>query len=187
MIRRCDEGDVPSIYEIVNDAAGAYKGVIPADRWHEPYMPMDELLGQIAEGVVFHGYEEEGSLLGVMGIQDKGDVFLIRHAYVRSSARRKGIGAALLRRLVADTQRPVLIGTWTDASWALDFYRKNGFRELSRKETESLLKRYWSIPARQVETSTVLADSRWSSPLPEKGLSGRPSPPTAPSGLELEL
>lgn len=161
MMRNCDDSDIPAIYEIVNDAAIAYKGVIPADRWHEPYMPMDELKGQIAGGVLFHGYEEDGQLLGVMGIQDKGDVFLIRHAYVRTSARRKGIGAALLRRLVAATDKPVLIGTWSSAAWALDFYRKNGFRALSRKETETLLRRYWSIPARQVETSTVLADARW--------------------------
>jgi len=96
-----------------------------------------------------------------MGIQDKGEVYLIRHAYVRTSARRKGIGAALLKELISATEKPVLIGTWNDASWAIDFYRKNGFRALSRTETEALLRRFWKIPARQVETSIVLADSRW--------------------------
>jgi len=163
MIRKCEARDLQSIYEIVNDAAIAYKGVIPADRWHEPYMPMEELTEQISDGVAFSGYEEDGELVGVMGIQDKGEVCLIRHAYVRTSARRKGIGAALLRHLLAATEKPVLIGTWNDASWAIGFYRKNGFRELSRAETEALLRRFWKIPARQVETSIVLADSRWPS------------------------
>ena len=118
MIRRCEEQDVEAIYTIVNEAAQVYRGVIPPDRWHEPYMPMDELRHEIADGVDFWGHEEEDQLLGVMGLQDKGDVLLIRHAYVRTTCQRQGIGRQLLEYLLAQTDRPVLIGTWADASWA---------------------------------------------------------------------
>lgn len=156
-IRPCTSADLPQMFSIINDAAQAYKGIIPADRWHEPYMPMGELQGQIAEGIVFSGYEEHGVLLGVMGIQDKGDVTLIRHAYVRTAARRKGIGKKLLKHLETTTRKPVLIGTWTDARWAIGFYEKNGYRVQSRAETERLLRKYWTIPQRQIETSVVLA------------------------------
>ena len=142
---------------IINDAARAYEGIIPADRWHEPYMPMEELQAQVADGIVFSGYESDGELVGVMGIQDKGDVTLIRHAYVKTSERRKGIGEKLLKHLEVTTRKPVLIGTWADAAWAIRFYEKNGYRVLSRAETARLLKRYWSIPERQIETSVVLA------------------------------
>jgi GNAT superfamily N-acetyltransferase len=145
------------MFSIINDAAQAYKGVIPADRWHEPYMPMDELEAQLADGIVFSGYESGGELLGVMGIQDKGDVKLIRHAYVKTTARRRGIGEKLLRHLEATTSKPVLIGTWRDAAWAIRFYEKNGYRRQSREETARLLRKYWSIPERQIETSVVLA------------------------------
>jgi len=156
-IRPCTAADLPQMFSIINDAAQAYKGVIPADRWHEPYMPMDELKAQVADGITFSGYEEDGALLGVMGIQDKGDVKLIRHAYVKTTARRKGIGEKLLRHLQATTSKPVLIGTWRDAAWAIRFYEKNGFRCTSREETARLLRKYWSIPERQIETSVVLA------------------------------
>jgi GNAT superfamily N-acetyltransferase len=145
------------MFAIINDAARAYKGVIPADRWHEPYMPMDELEAQLADGIVFSGCESGGKLVGVMGIQDKGDVTLIRHAYVRSSERRKGIGEKLLAHLETTTRKPVLIGTWADAAWAIRFYEKNGYRVQSRAETTRLLKKYWNIPERQIETSVVLA------------------------------
>jgi len=156
-IRPCTAADLPQMFSIINDAAQAYKGVIPADRWHEPYMPMDELKAQLADGITFSGYEEDGALLGVMGIQDKGDVKLIRHAYVKTTARRKGIGEKLLKHLQATTSKPVLIGTWRDAAWAIRFYEKNGFRCTSREETARLLRKYWSIPERQIETSVVLA------------------------------
>jgi GNAT superfamily N-acetyltransferase len=142
---------------IINDAAQAYRGVIPADRWHEPYMPMDELKAQVADGIIFSGCESGGDLVGVMGIQDKGEVVLIRHAYVRSSERRKGIGEKLLRHLEASAGKRILIGTWADAAWAIRFYEKNGYRVLSRDETTRLLKKYWNIPERQVDTSVVLA------------------------------
>ena len=145
------------MFAIINDAAQAYKGIIPADRWHEPYMPMAELQAQIADGIAFSGCESGGKLLGVMGIQDKGEVVLIRHAYVRSSERRKGIGEKLLKHLEATTRKPVLIGTWADAAWAIRFYEKNGYRVQPRAETTRLLKKYWNIPARQIETSVVLA------------------------------
>jgi GNAT superfamily N-acetyltransferase len=160
-IRRCGAADVPGIFSIINDAARAYQGVIPADRWHEPYMPLEELEEELGRGIVFWGCESEGELLGVMGIQDRGDVTLIRHAYVRSVERRKGIGARLLRHLEATTAKPILIGTWKAATWAIRFYEQNGYRLLPRTETERLLRLYWTIPERQIETSVVLADARW--------------------------
>jgi len=157
MIRPCTAADLPQMFSIINDAAQAYKGIIPADRWHEPYMPMAELTAQIADGIVFSGYESNGKLVGVMGIQDKGDVTLIRHAYVSTRERRKGIGEELLKHLETTTRKPILIGTWRDAAWAIRFYEKNGYRVQSRAETERLLRKYWTIPDRQIETSVVLA------------------------------
>jgi len=149
------------MFEIINDAARAYKEVIPEDRWHEPYMPIEELRHEIDDGVEFWGYEEAGELMGVMGLQDKGDVYLIRHAYVRTNRQDLGIGTKLLRHLEQMTDKPILIGTWTDATWAVRFYEKNGYRLLSRPEIERLLKKYWKIPERQVVTSVVLANLRW--------------------------
>ena len=158
MIRQCNEKDFEAIYEIVNDAAQVYKGVIPADRWKEPYMPAEELRHEIADGVVFWGYEEEGELIGVMGIQDVQDVTLIRHAYVRTGRRKQGIGSKLISHLRTLTDRPLLIGTWADAVWAIRFYEKHGFHRVSTEEKTRLLKKYWSIPERQVITSVVLAE-----------------------------
>jgi GNAT superfamily N-acetyltransferase len=145
---------------IVNAAAQAYRGVIPADRWREPYMAQHELDEGIADGVAFW-VAEEASLLGIMGIQDRGNVALVRHAYVAPAAQRRGVGTRLLRHVLGLTSKPVLIGTWADASWAIEFYRKNGFTLLPDAEKDELLRRYWSIPARQAETSVVLADGRW--------------------------
>ena len=161
MIRRCTEDDFEAILEIVNDAAGAYRDVIPADRWHEPYMPPEALRAEIDAGVVFWGWQQAGELAGVMGIQDVKDVTLIRHAYVRTARRREGIGGRLLAHLRTRTDRPVLMGTWADATWAVRFYQKHGFRLVSHEEKERLLRVYWSIPQRQVETSVVLGDKRW--------------------------
>ncbi len=158
MIRICVESDFEAMFCIINDAAQAYRGVIPNDRWHEPYMPREELRREIEDGVQFWGYEENGTLIGVMGIQDVNDVTLIRHAYVTTKERRKGIGARLLSELVTKTDRPLLIGTWADASWAISFYRKHGFHLVTPEEKDRLLKKYWKIPPRQVETSVVLAD-----------------------------
>jgi N-acetylglutamate synthase-like GNAT family acetyltransferase len=160
-IRRCGPGDFATILAIVNDAAQAYRGHIPADRWHEPYMPAAELEHELAAGVVFWGWEEAGALAGVMGLQDVRDVALIRHAYVATAVRSRGIGGALLQHVVAQTVRPVLVGTWAAASWAIRFYERHGFQAVAAAEKERLLRRYWSIPDRQVATSVVLVDARW--------------------------
>ncbi|HYA46628.1 MAG TPA: GNAT family N-acetyltransferase [Burkholderiales bacterium] len=146
---------------IVNAAAQAYRGAIPADQWREPYMRSDELEKEIADGVIFWVVEEDGTLLAVMGIQDKGEVALVRHAYVTPSVQRKGVGAKLLRHVQGLAGKPVLIGTWADAWWAIEFYRRNGFTVVPNAYKDSLLRRYWSIPARQIEASVVLADGQW--------------------------
>ncbi|MVP01179.1 GNAT family N-acetyltransferase [Paenibacillus lutrae] len=157
MIRICNQDDIPSIYDIINDAAAAYKGIIPEDRYHEPYMPLRELLEEIENGVVFYGYtDEDGQLMGVMGIQDKQDVALIRHAYVRTNQRSGGIGSKLLQYLMEKEDRPILIGTWASAVWAIRFYEKNGFHLVPGEEKERLLHLYWDVPQRQIETSVVL-------------------------------
>jgi N-acetylglutamate synthase-like GNAT family acetyltransferase len=160
MIRKCLDNDFETIYEIINEAAQAYKGVIPADRWHEPYMPQDQLQKEIAAGVIFWGLEENGQLTGVMGIQDRGDVTLIRHAYVRTRLRQLGVGSQLLRHLEALSDKPILIGTWAAATWAINFYEKNCYRLVSIEEKNSLLKKYWNIPERQMETSVVLVNQK---------------------------
>lgn len=160
-IRKSGAKDVKAILAIVNDAAQAYRGVIPDDRWRDPYMSLDELTKEIAAGVVFWVAEDEVRLAGVMGIQDKGDVALVRHAYVATTLHRTGVGTRLLRHVEGLTDKPILIGTWADASWAIDFYRRNGFTVVSNKEKDRLLRTYWSIPVRQIETSVVLADRRW--------------------------
>jgi N-acetylglutamate synthase-like GNAT family acetyltransferase len=161
LIRQSVAADFTPMLAIVNDAAHAYQGVIPVDRWHDPYMPADELAKEIAEGVVFWVAEQQGRLSGVMGIQDKGDVALVRHAYVAPTTQRSGVGTRLLRHVEGLTHKPILIGTWAAASWAIEFYRRNGFTVVSSSEKERLLRTYWSIPARQVETSVVLANRQW--------------------------
>jgi N-acetylglutamate synthase-like GNAT family acetyltransferase len=161
VIRESTGADLGMILAIVNDAAHAYRGVIPADRWHEPYMSSDELAKEIADGVVFWVAEQEQRILGVMGIQDKGDVALVRHAYVATTTQRSGVGTRLLRHVETLVDKPVLIGTWADASWAIEFYRRNGYTLVSRPDTDRLLRKYWSIPPRQIETSVVLASGRW--------------------------
>ena len=160
-IRRIEERDLGAALAIINDAAQAYRGVIPADRWREPYMPADELEGEIAAGVTFWLAEEDGRLSGVMGVQDKGAVALVRHAYVAPTTQRKGVGTRLLRHVESLVDKPILIGTWADASWAIAFYRRNGFTVVPNGTKDRLLRTYWSIPERQIETSVVLADARW--------------------------
>jgi N-acetylglutamate synthase-like GNAT family acetyltransferase len=160
-IRASLREDFPRILAIINDAALAYRGVIPADRWHDPYMPAGELQKQIDEGVAFSVAEDEGQMLGVMGIQDRGEVALVRHAYVSTTVQRGGVGTKLLRHVQSLTHKPILIGTWADAAWAIGFYQRNGFVVVPKQETARLLRRYWSIPDRQVDTSVVLADQAW--------------------------
>jgi N-acetylglutamate synthase-like GNAT family acetyltransferase len=161
VIRQSLAADFTDVLTIINDAARAYRDVIPADRWHEPYMPADELASEIARGVVFWVAEQDGCVAGVMGMQDKGDVALVRHAYVASNTQRSGVGTRLLHHVQALTDKPILIGTWAAASWAVGFYERNGFTVVPGDEKDRLLRTYWSIPARQVETSVVLADRRW--------------------------
>ena len=161
LIRRSADADFAAMLAIVNDAARAYHGAIPADRWHDPYMSADELQREIAAGVVFWVVEQEGRLSGVMGIQDKGEVALVRHAYVAPTAQRTGVGTGLLRHVESLVDKPILIGTWAAASWAIDFYRRNGFTLLPSGQKDRLLRTYWSIPERQIETSVVLASGRW--------------------------
>ena len=160
-IRRCSDRDLDPIWTIINDGAQAYKGIIPADRWTEPYMSKEVLTHEIDEGVVFWGYEETGTLVGVMGLQQVQDVTLIRHAYVRTSSQKRGIGAHLLSHLRGVASGPVLIGTWADAVWAISFYERYGFQIVAPQEKDRLLKKYWTIPERQIETSVVLADQKW--------------------------
>ena len=156
MIRRGRREDFAQILAIINAAAQAYRGVIPPDRWHEPYMPGDELAREIADGIGFWVAEEDGQLQAVMGIQDKGEVALVRHAYVAPHAQRKGAGTKLLKHVEALAAKPVLIGTWAAATWAIDFYRRNGYALATDAEKDALLRKYWSIPGRQIETSVVL-------------------------------
>lgn len=160
MIRLCSQRDLDTLFSIINDAARAYKGIIPGDRWKEPYMPIQELEEEIEEGVEFWGEEKEGDLTGVMGIQARGEVTLIRHAYVRTTEQGRGVGRRLLAHLETLTDTPLLVGTWVNAHWAVKFYERNGYRVTSRAETQHLLRTYWSIPDRQVETSVVLQKDR---------------------------
>ncbi len=161
MIRVCIDDDFEAIFQIINDAAEAYRGIIPVDRWHEPYMPREELRAEVSAGVAFLGYEKDGELAGVMGTQDVQDVTLIRHAYVRTPQRGQGIGGELLGRIMDQATKPILIGTWADAVWAVRFYENHGFKVVSTQEKETLLRKYWNVPDRQIETSVVLADQRW--------------------------
>jgi N-acetylglutamate synthase-like GNAT family acetyltransferase len=160
MIRQCNGTDLKEIYYIINTAALAYKGVIPEDCWKYPYMPEEELKDEIAQGVEFWGYEEKGRLNGVMGIQPVMDVTLFRHAYIRPDRQSQGIGSRLLRTLRQKASSPVLIGTWAAATWAICFYEKHGFVMVAQEEKDRLLKKYWTISVRQIETSVVLAENQ---------------------------
>ena len=156
MIRRCRDEDVAAIFDIVNQAAAAYRGIIPADRWHEPYMAREQLDGEIAAGVVFWGHERDDRLTGVMGIQRVRDVQLIRHAYVLPAEQGSGVGRELIAYLAERADAPLLVGTWAAATWAIRFYERNGFALVTPQRKDELLRDYWDIPARQVATSVVL-------------------------------
>jgi GNAT superfamily N-acetyltransferase len=157
-VRACRDDERAAILAIVNAAALAYRGVIPEDRWHEPYMRRDELDGEIAAGICFWGFEQDGALVGVMGIQPVGDVDLIRHAYVLPGYQGQGVGRSLLGHLQGLTSRRILIGTWAAADWAIRFYQRNGFEVVDDACKAELLRAYWTIPDRQIETSVVLAN-----------------------------
>jgi len=156
MIRHCTDADLATIDGIINDAAEAYRGVIPTDCWHEPYMLRSDLVAEIAAGVAFSGWEEADTLLGVMGLQKVGDVTLIRHAYVRPAHQGRGIGRALLTTLAGRATGPLLVGTWAAAEWAIRFYARHGFRQVPAAEKGRLLKTYWRVPLHQKESSVVL-------------------------------
>ncbi len=161
MICKLTDDDFQAILTIVNEAAISYKGKIPVDRWKEPYMPPEELKEEIGHGVQFYGCKENDTLIAVMGIQHVNDVTLIRHAYTLTSHQRKGVGEKLLKHLLnlAQTKR-LLVGTWETAPWAIRFYQKHGFSLVSKEEKTRLLKKYWDIPERQVQTSVVLEHKR---------------------------
>ena len=162
VIRSGTPADFHAILRIVNEAALVYRGVIPADCWHEPYMPEVELANDIhSGGIVFWIAEQNGRLQGVIGIQDKGDVALVRHAYVATDAQRNGVGTHLLHHVESLADKPILIGTWADATWAIRFYQRNGYTIVEDQVKDQLLRTYWAIPSRQIETSVVLADARW--------------------------
>jgi GNAT superfamily N-acetyltransferase len=156
-LRPCGPADLSAMLAIINAAAEAYRGVIPRDCFHDPYMPEHELQRELAAGVEFLGCESDGELIGVMGLQDVGDVALIRHAYVRPAAQGTGVGAALLGALLRRTARRVLVGTWADAGWAIRFYERHGFVRVPAERAAALLARHWDVSGRQVETSVVLA------------------------------
>ncbi|MGB8217221.1 MAG: GNAT family N-acetyltransferase [Candidatus Methanoperedens sp.] len=161
MIRRCTASDFKRIFEIINDAAQAYKGVIPATYWKEPYMSSDELKHELDEGIEMWGYEENGQLTGVMGIQHKQNVTLIRHAYVCNDRQNQGIGGKLLSYLRELTEEPILIATWSNDILAIRFYEKHGFRLVSKEEGYQLQRKYWSSPEIKIKASVVLADEKW--------------------------
>jgi N-acetylglutamate synthase-like GNAT family acetyltransferase len=168
MIRPLNSHEAGIALEIINTAALAYRGVIPADCWQEPYIPLEELLSEMeSSGVKFWAYETQGRLAGVMGRQKVRDVTLIRHAYVSPDVQRAGIGAQLLHRLRQGVSSPMLVGTWAAAWWAIRFYEKHGFRLVTPEDKDRLLRAYWTISDRQIETSVVLADDRWFASRPE--------------------
>jgi len=160
-IQQCTPADLDAVLVVINDAAIAYRGAIPSDKWKEPYMPMNELREEIEAGVVFWGMFEETGLEAVVGLQHVADVALVRHAYTRTTSQGRGLGKALLRHVLGQTKRPVLLGTWAAATWAIGFYESQGFRLVDGADKESLLRQYWSVPARQIEESVVLVDARW--------------------------
>jgi GNAT superfamily N-acetyltransferase len=156
LIAACAAAELREISDVINDGASAYRGVIAADRWKDPYMPLDELRAEIDAGVVFFGYRENRKLDGVMGLQPLSDVALIRHAYTRSAAQGRGIGSTLLEHLRRQTDLPLLVGTWKAADWAVRFYERRGFAQVGDAERTYLLNRYWSVPDRQIDESVVL-------------------------------
>ena len=164
--------DFGEVLRIINCAAEAYRGVIPPDRWHDPYMSAEELASEIAHGVAFSGCVVDGRLVGVMGVQERGKVDLIRHAYVLPDYQGSGIGSRLLGHLCGASDKPILIGTWQAAEWAIRFYERHGFVRVSKDDAAALLRTFWDVPARQVETSVVLASRALSCSAVDELISG---------------
>jgi GNAT superfamily N-acetyltransferase len=156
-VRLCGDRDLATMLAIVNAAAEVYRGAIPADRWHDPYMPEAELREEIAAGVEFWGVDTDDGLIGIMGVQPVRDVDLIRHAYVRPDRQRHGVGAELIEHLRQRSTRRILVGTWAAATWAVRFYERHGFVLVAPERAAALLRTYWTIPERQIDTSVVLA------------------------------
>ena len=157
MIKEYKKKDINKILNIINDASLKYKGVIPNNCWHEPYMSEDELIDEISDGVHMFGYHNNKKLISVIGIQEVKDATLIRHAYTLTSYQGKGIGSALLEYLLKKNQKSrLLVGTWRKAEWAIQFYKKFGFIIHSKDQSTILLKKYWKIPAKQIDNSVVL-------------------------------
>ena len=188
MIRKCEPADAEEIYDVINDAAVAYRDVISPDCWHEPYMSREELSRECASGVVFSGFFDGAHLAAVMGLQLVGDVALVRHAYTRTASQRRGLGAQLLTHVRRQTDRPMLIGTWKAATWAVRFYEREGFRLVHGEDKDALLRRYWTVPDRQIDESVVLADARWFSRMSshEKPLDVVPYDPGWPAAFDAE-
>jgi GNAT superfamily N-acetyltransferase len=155
-IRRLTDTDRAAILEVIDDAAVAYRGAIPADCWHEPYMSEADLRREIAAGVEFVGWEDHRELLGVMGLQHVRDVTLIRHAYTRTAHQGRGIGGELLAHLQGRARGRLLVGTWAAAAWAIRFYERRGFSLVGREQKDRLLEAYWTVTPRQREVSVVL-------------------------------
>ncbi len=156
-MRPCDQSDAEDVLAIINAAAGAYRGVIPADRWHDPYMSASELASELGDGVAFSGYSVRDRVVGVMGAQARHNVDLIRHAYVLPEWQGRGVGSHLLRHLRREVDRPILIGTWAAAAWAIRFYERHGFALVVESDVAPLLRTYWKVPDRQVATSVALS------------------------------
>lgn len=157
MLRQCQDEDRPAMLEVINEAAKVYAGVIPDDCWRWPYMATEELVGEIVDGVEFSGAWADDLLCGVMGVQDRGEVLLIRHAYVRPAVQSQGVGGKLLGRLCDGANKPVLVGTWAAADWATGFYEHHGFARAAPEDVPRLLAAYWSVPSRQARASVVLS------------------------------
>ena len=157
MITECTKKNISNILYVINDASLKYKGIIPNDCWHEPYMTKQKLISEFANGVRMFGYNKDSNLVGVMGIQELKNVTLIRHAYILTQYQGLGIGKSLLQHLFKiKTSSCLLVGTWRDATWAIQFYEKFGFLLHTKKQTAQLLKKYWNLPSKQIENSVVL-------------------------------
>ncbi len=157
MISEYNKTNISKILHVINDASLRYKGIIPDDCWHEPYMSKQELIDEFSDGVCMYGYHHNNILIGVIGTQEVKDVILIRHAYTLTTFQGKGTGSALLEYLLRKNQNSrLLVGTWRNATWAIRFYEKFGFILHAKDQSTLLLNKYWKLPSKQIENSVVL-------------------------------